>query len=389
MLSPRAWYLASRGVSTFASLGLALIYSYDLGQVNRAVLAVVMTTNALLWIVTTSGSTLTLRTIGWPNLGKHLYNSFLSLVLIQLLIVLTIFLIVTNLYSNYKNRIPGNLLLIAIVYVCLSGLHLIVMEALISYSKFRFGAFLDVSTIVLQFMLYLFVLPLGSYSAASSVLLAYLFSYLFVGMGGAIYLSQENHHKVKFVNPKLFFRETKYRHSLGSSIGVMDRADRLVIGFSLQTFVLGKYAVTSSLIALLRFVPDTIARFIIAKEDLRKWKFIKNRYLILLLIFVLVISIVSVSRFVVGRWLGPDWLIPINVCLAIAIQELIRGAYVIRANKNVKLGFSKNVNSTSIALPILAVLLAQLFLGSLGLIAVPLGFCLAYGISIMRLRVRR
>lgn len=389
MLSPRAWYLASRGVSTFASLGLALIYSYDLGQVNRAVLAVVMTTNALLWIVTTSGSTLTLRTIGWTNLGKDLYNSFLSLVLIQLLIVLTIFLFVTNLYSTYKNRIPGNLLLIAIVYVCLSGLHLIVMEALISCSKFKFGAFLDVSTIVLQYILYLFVLPLGNYSSASSVLLAYLFSYLVVGLSGALYLSHENQFKVAIVNPRLFFKQTRYRHSLGSSIGVMDRADRLVIGFSLQTFVLGKYAVTSSLIALLRFVPDTIARFIIAKEDLRKWKFVKNRYLILLLVLVLVLSIISLSRFVVERWLGPDWLIPINVCLAIAIQELIRGAYVILANKNVKLGFSKNVNSTSIALPILAVLLAQLFLGSLGLIAVPLGFCLAYGLSIMRLRVRR
>ena len=169
MLSPRAWYLASRGISTFASLGLALIYSYDLGQVNRAVLAVIMTTNALLWIVTTSGSTLTLRKIGWLNLGKHLYNSFLSLAIIQLLVVLAVFLIVTYFYSSYKNRIPGNLLLIAVVYVCLSGLHLIVMEALISYSKFRLGAFFDVSTIIIQFMLYLFILPLGNYSAAAKV----------------------------------------------------------------------------------------------------------------------------------------------------------------------------------------------------------------------------
>jgi hypothetical protein len=388
MLSARAWYLASRGISTFASLGLALIYSYDLGQVNRAVLAVIMTTNALLWIVTTSGSTLTLRTIGWPNLGRHLYNSFLSLAIIQLLVVLAVFLIVTYFYSSYKNRIPGNLLLIAVVYVCLSGLHLIVMEALISYSKFRLGAFFDVSTIIIQFILYLFVLPLGNYSAASSVLLAYLFSYLLVGTAGALYLSRVNHHKVKFVNPKLFFIETKYMHSLGSSIGVMDRADRLVIGFSLQTFVLGKYAVTSSLIALLRFVPDAIAKLIIAKEDLQKWKFIKNRYLLLFFIFFLVVSIISASRVIVDRWLGPDWLIPINVCLAIAIQELIRGAYVILANKNVKLGFSKNVNSTSIAMPILAVVLAQLLLGNLGLIAVPLGFSLAYGLSIMRLLVR-
>jgi hypothetical protein len=389
MLSPRAWFLATRGISTFASLGLALIYSYDLGQANRAVLAVIMTTNALLWIVTTSGSTLTIRTIGWSNLGRHLYNSFLSLAIIQLLVVLAVFLTVTYFYSSYKNRIPGNLLLLAVVYVCLSGLHLIVMEALISYSKFRLCAFLDVSTIVIQFILYLLVLPLVSYSAASSVLLAYLFSYLFVGTGGALYLSRENDHKIKFINPKLFFVETRYRHSLGASIGVMDRADRLVIGFSLQTFVLGKYAVTSSLITLLRFVPDAIAKFIIAKEDLQKWKFIKNRYLLLFFIFVLVVSIISASQFIVKRWLGPDWLIPINVCFAIAIQELIRGAYVILANKNVRLGFSKNVNSTSIAMPILAILLAQLFLGSLGLIAVPLGFSLAYCFSIMRLRIRR
>jgi hypothetical protein len=61
---------------------------------------------------------------------------------------------------------------------------------------------------------------------------------------------------------------------------------------------------------------------------------------------------------------------------------------VILANKNVKLGFSKNVNSTSMAMPILAVVLAQLLLGNLGLIAVPLGFSLAYGLSIMRLLVR-
>lgn len=347
-----------------------------------------MATNALLWIVTTSGSTLTLRAIGWPNLGKHLYNSFLSLAIIQLLIVLTVFLIVANLYSSYKNQIPGNLLLIAVVYVCLSGLHLIVMEALISYSKFRLSAFLDVSTILLQFMLYLFFLPLGNYSATSSVLLAYLFSYLLVGISGALYLAHQNHHRVEFISPKLFFLEARYNYSLGSSIGVMDRADRILIGFSLPTFVLGRYAVTSSLIAFLRFVPDAIAKLIIAKEDLQKWKFIKNRYLLLFFIFVLVISIISASRFIVNRWLGPDWLIPINVCLAIAIQELIRGVYVILANKNVKLGFSRNVNSTSIALPILAVLLAQLFLGSLGLIAVPLGFCLAYGLSIMRLLVR-
>ena len=388
MFSPRVWFLVSRGVSSFASLGLALIYSYDLGQVNRAVLAVIMTTNALLWIVTTSGSTLTLRKIGWPNLGKHLYNSFLSLAIIQLLIVLTVFLIVVNLYSRYKNQIPGNLVLIAVVYVCLSGLHLVVMEALISYSKFRLSAFLDVATIILQFTLYLFILPLGSFSATSSVLLAYLFSYLFVGTSGALYLSRQNRHRVKFINPKLFFLEAKYNYLLGPSIGIMDRADRLLIGFSLQTFVLGKYAVTSSLIAFLRFVPDAIAKLIIAKEDLQKWKFIKNKYLLLFLIFVLVVSVINASRFIVERWLGPDWLIPINVCLAIAIQELIRGAYVILANKNVKLGFSKSVNSTSIALPILALLLAQLLLGNLGLIAVPLGFSLAYGLSIIRLMVR-
>jgi hypothetical protein len=210
-----------------------------------------------------------------------------------------------------------------------------------------------------------------------------------VGTGGALYLSYQNHHGFMFISPKLFFLESRYNYSLGSSIGVMDRADRLLIGFSLQTFVLGKYAVTSSLIALLRFVPDAIAKLIIAKEDLGKWKFIKNKYLLLFLISALVISIIVASRFIVERWLGPDWLIPINVCLAIAIQELIRGAYVILANKNVRLGFSKSVNSTSVALPILAVLLAQLFLGSLGLIAVPLGFCLAYGLSMMRLQVRR
>ena len=385
MLSPRQLFLAGRGISTFASLGLALIYSQDLGQVNRSVLALIMSTNALLWIVLTSGTTLTLRKIGWGNLSKQLCNSFFSLAVAQLLVIVLIFLAVLRLYSNLKNQIPIDITLIAIVYVTFSGLHLIVMELLVSNSSFRLIALLDISTIALQYLVYFLGRSSEQNSNVSWILVAYLFSYLLIGSLGVIVLLLRKKIEFGFVSPKAFLNQSKYNHSIGTSIGLMDRADRLVIGFSLETPILGKYAVTSSIIALLRFLPDSIARLLIAKENFQKWGVLGNKYFISSSILTLPFVAIGVARFVVENWLGSEWLIAINICLVIALQELLRGFYVILANKKIGLGFSRNVNSSSIMLPILAIALSQLFLGQIGLIAVPTGFAIAYGVSIIRL----
>jgi len=379
------WFLVCRGVATFASLGLALIYSRDLGQVNRSVMALIMSTNALLWIVFTSGATLTLRKIGWRELGPNLFNSFLSFTLVLITFVISIFSIVVLLYSHFKNTIPINLFIVSIFYVSLSGLHLIMNDLLISDTKFSTSAILDVGTIAFQYLFYLVINPTLHLSDANRLLVAYISSYAIIVFVGYSVLKRTKQYKVKLKSPIIFLSVSKYNHSLGSSVGLMDRADRMLIGFSLQTNILGKYAVTSSLISLLRFVPDSIAKLMVARQNLGKYRILQNRFLIVIASLVLGIATVGTSRFVVEKWLGVAWLIPLNVCLAVALQELIRGLYVLSANKSVSSGFSRNVNSISIMLPILAIVLSQIFLGKIGLIAVPLGFTFAYAIGFYRL----
>ena len=383
MFSARYLYLFGRAGATFASLALALGYSRDLGVVNRSSISMVMTTNALLWIVLTSGATLTIRKIGWLNAENSLVRSFNSVIAGQFIIIICVYLLVINLYSQFKNPIALNLIFLSLFYVATSGLHLVLMELLLSTGKFRSVGLLEILTVLIQLTLYILSSQISHISVASRLLLAFTMSYLVISAFALYLIATTRKYPLGLGSPFEFIATSRYNHILGASLGFMDRVDRLLVGFLLATPILGKYAVATALITLLRFFPDGVSKLIMAKRVTLK-RFDRIRKELVFVIGALLASFVIVtSREVVEFWLGPQWILGLSIYIAIAMQELSRGVYQIVANQRILSNLSKTVHRAATLTPILAVAAALLGVEFFGLVAVPAAFCASYLIGII------
>jgi hypothetical protein len=389
MFTARYLYLFGRAGATFTSLALALGYSRDLGVVNRSSISIIMTTNALLWIVLTSGTTLTIRKIGWLHAEKSLVRSFNSVITAQFIIIISVYFLVLNLYSQIKNPIALNLMLLSLCYVIASGIHLILMELLLSTGRFRSAGLLEILTVLSQLTLYVIGTQISQISVASRLLLAFTISYLIISALALYLISITKKYPTGLGSPSEFIKRSRYNHILGASLGFMDRVDRLLVGFMLATPVLGKYAVATTLITLLRFFPDGVSKLIMAKRvTLQRFDRIRKE-LVLVTGMLLVGFVIFIAREVIGFSLGPQWLLGLSIYIAIAMQELSRGVYQIVANQKILGDSSRTVHRAATLTPIFAVSAAFLGAGIFGLVAVPSAFCLSYliGILIMRRNV--
>jgi O-antigen/teichoic acid export membrane protein len=386
MFTARYLYLFGRAGATFASLALALGYSRDLGVVNRSSISIIMTTNALLWIVLTSGTTLTIRKIGWLNAEKSLVRSFNSVITAQFIIIIGVYFLVLNLYSQIKNPIALNLMLLSLCYVVASGIHLILMELLLSTGRFRSAGLLEILTVLSQLTLYVIGSQTSQISVASRLLLAFTISYLIISALALYLISITKEYPIGLGSPSEFIKRSRYNHILGASLGFMDRVDRLLVGFLLATPVLGKYAVATTLITLLRFFPDGVSKLIMAKRvTLQRFDRIRKE-LVLVTGMLLAGFVVFIAREVIEFWLGPQWLLGLSIYIAIAMQELSRGVYQIVANQKILGDSSRTVHRAATLTPIFAVSAAFLGAGIFGLAAVPSAFCLSYLIGILIMR---
>ena len=82
-------YLLAKVASTLLAFGLALIYSRQLGVENRSIVGYIFVLTSFIWIVLTSGTTLTLRKIDPDNQHKFLASFFSSPKAILLITVLS------------------------------------------------------------------------------------------------------------------------------------------------------------------------------------------------------------------------------------------------------------------------------------------------------------
>ena len=383
MFSARYIYLFGRGGATFASLALALGYSRDLGVINRSSISMVMTTNALLWIVLTSGTTLTIRKIGCLNAGNSFVRSFNTVIISQFTIVIFVYLLVINFYSQFKNPIALNLILLSLCYVAASGLHLVLMELLLSTGEFRSTGLLEILTVLIQLILYILGSQISHISVASRLLLAFTMSYLVVSAIALYLIATPRKYPLGLGSPFEFIASSRYNHILGASLGFMDRMDRLLVGFLLATPILGKYAVATALITLLRFFPDGVSKLIMAKRvTLKRFGQIRKK-LVFVVGVLLAVPVVVISRAVIEFWLGPQWILGVSIYIAIAMQELSRGFYQIVANQRILSNLSKTVHRAATLTPMLAIAAASIGVEKFGLVAVPAAFCASYLIGII------
>jgi len=290
-----------------------------------------------------------------------------------------IFFFATNLiYSQFKNELPKNLFLGVLVYFIFSGLHLLSIEILIAFERFRLAGMLDLVTIILQiFAFYLFV-SIEKLSLANCLLLAFSMSYIFVFLIDLSVMKKSLNFSIRFASPREFYLLTKGNHSLGFTLAVMDRLDRLLVGILLPTEMLGRFAVTNGMFTIFRFIPNATSKLLMSKNNsaLPNWIFSKRIIVTFTLAFLLIM--LFGSRLVIEFWLGTSWLLPLSVTFLVLAQEIIRGAFEINSNKTIVDGFSSLVHKQSVLIPIFAIFTAYFSTKMFGLVAIPLTFSLAY-----------
>jgi len=390
-MSQRRSYFLTRALTTLLAMVFALAYSRSLGLTNRSLLAFVMTSNSMIWILATSGTTLTLRKLHPSSLNNRMSKSFISLLSLEIVGALILFLATNLIYSQFKNELPKNLFLGVFVYFIFSGLHLLSIEILIAFEQFRLAGTLDLFTLIIQiFAFYLFV-SLEVLSLANCLLLAFSISYFIVFLIVVLVMKKTLKLSTGFGSPREFYLLTKGNHSLGFTLAVMDRLDRLLVGILLPTEMLGRFAVTNGMFTIFRFIPNAISKLIMSKNNsaLPNWIFSKRIIVTFTLAFLLIM--LFGTRFVIEFWLGISWLLPLSVTFLVLIQEIIRGAFEINSNKTIIDGFSRLVHKQSVLIPIFTIFIAYLSTKMFGIVAIPITFSLIYlaGIYVLKAKVSK
>lgn len=372
-----------RAITSIASLAFAFFYSYSLGVQNRSIVAFVMTANALTWIVITSGTTLTLRKLKPDPLENKLLDSFFSLYALEVLFSCILFYILVKSYSLFKNLIPLNLFLGIFLYFFLSGLHLLVVEILLAFDQFKASGLLDILSIILQWIFFLTLSHLNLLSVANTLFLAFSISYLIIFLIVIRYLGSKLTLTVGFGRPGYFYSLTKDHHSLGLSIGIMDRIDRVLIGFLLPTSTLGRYSVMSGMLSILRFIPDSISKLVVSKNILISDFFRKYWLRLTLLLCIAVAALSVISNKFIEIVLGEEWLLPIYVTFLYLFQELLRSVFQIQANKRIVQGFTNLVHRQAIVVPLFSVILTICLVPFLGIYGISSAISISFILSLL------
>ncbi|MEK9179602.1 MAG: oligosaccharide flippase family protein, partial [Patescibacteria group bacterium] len=131
-----------------------------------------------------------------------------------------------------------------------------------------------------------------------------------------------------------FLKLTKHNHAYAISNGIVDRIDRVIIGWFLPLSLLGKFAVTTSLISYVRFIPDAIAKLIISKpQNDKKITTLRPSVPATLLVISIVVSTVLFSQLFIQFYFGSEWILPILIPSLFALQELARGFFQIECSR--------------------------------------------------------
>lgn len=374
----RRFYLPSRGVATTLSLFFALIYSNDLGVLNRSFVAVVMTLSVMTIIFVTSGTTLTLRNIHpKEDIEKNL-SSFLSLISIEVVLGLLLFYLTLLIFSTFKLPLHKTIILMALIYFFLSAVHLIFMEMLIAFQRFKIAGFFEILTILLQLSFFYITKAVTDYSIAGRLFLAFSTSYLIVAICCYLTIRSKFTQLGSLGDPRNFLKQSKGNHTIGTVLGMVDRLDRLVIAWFLPFVLVGKFAVMSSFISFFRFIPDALSKILISTKSDAWRKYLKSPILVLIGVASFVGGAVFISQFLISQMLGPEWLLPWGVGFTFALQELARGTFQLNGNYRVSIGISQQTHKAALLLLLCAMPISITFARWLGLIGVPLGFLMSY-----------
>jgi len=144
---------------------------------------------------------------------------------------------------------------------------------------------------------------------------------------------------------------------------------------------LAKYALITSLISFTRFFPEAYNSLILLKHHQDQARQKRELGVLAYALFgIAVIAFVFVSQGFIQIVFGEKWLLPINVAMIFAVQELLRGWYQSNATKLVAIGGSREVSQISLFLIVGALVLMVIGINLIGLLGAPVSMAILYAV---------
>lgn len=382
-------FLLTRGVSSLLALVFSLYYSKTLGIEKRSLVTLMLVVIVIVMVALTSGVGLAFRkyTVSSPELISLSAFLYTNLILAFLVSGLSIGILLV--YSASHVSIPTTLLYLAAIYAFLGALDFNFHQGLIAYGMFKIASILDLLTIFIQISVFFLFSLSNQVSIAASLFTSLIISYITSVVSSALILLVHTNASItpSWKDIRILIKTSAPFHVVGIASGFADRIDRIAIAWYLPLGVLGKFAVGTSLLSYLRFLPEAFSRLIVSGQSslqLSASKLIGKSWIARLFIGASVALIFAIfSQLLIWVVLGKQWLNPFIVVLAFSVQELIRGYFQLRISALVAVDKENVVAKLSILLIAFSAILSLIGVNLAGLIGVPIGIALTYLILIV------
>ena len=379
--SPGRLFVSTRGVTSGLALVLALYYTKLLGVEKRSILVFIMVSALILTVILTSGISLTLRNRPTGSIKSSDLVSFLFIITVSGVIVGALNTLLLSYYAAIRSDLTSAIFIICFIYSFFACVNLGFQDALVARGNLKLAAFFDLITILVQGLSLLFFVYLDQTSLFMSVMISFVFSYLLISFATlSVFIQTESiNFKGVVTNSTQLIKASSNNQLFGIANGLTDRIDRFLIGLIMPLALLSKYALITSIISFTRFFPEAYNRILLLRhhstEPGQKRTFsITNLVLSAsgIAIFVLIAQLFIEFVF------GDKWVLPLEVPVLFAVQEVLRGYYQSNAIKLVALGGSRFISHISFFLILSAVLLMVLLINQFGLLGAPTSMIIIY-----------
>jgi len=379
--SPGRLFVSTRGVTSGLALVLALYYTKLLGVEKRSILVFIMVSALILTVILTSGISLTLRNRPTGSIKSSDLVSFLFIITVSGVIVGALNTILLSYYAAIQSDLTSAIYIICFIYSFFACVNLGFQDALVARGNLKLAAFFDLITILIQGLSLLFFVYLDQTSLFMSVMISFVFSYLLISFATlSVFIQTESmNFKGVVTNSTQLIKTSRNNQLFGIANGLADRIDRFLIGLLMPLALLSKYALITSIISFTRFFPEAYNRILLLRhhsaEPGQKQKFSITS---LLLAVSGIAVFVLMAQFFIEFAFGNKWVLPLEVAVLFAVQEILRGHYQSNAIKLVALGGSRFISQISFFLILSAILLMVLLITQFGLIGAPISMILIY-----------
>jgi hypothetical protein len=381
-------YVLSRGVSLFLALSFALIYSKQLGVERRGLLTFVMTTNLVFSILLVSGISLHLRNQSRVTLVNSVLGGYVFLVVLFSLFTPILNYTTLLVYQDiFGVSIPSNLVITSMLYCFFSTFNFGIYDALILAKLIKVVSMLDISTILIQIVVYFLLLFIGETSFFVSVLIAIITSYLVTGIASLTLLLSQHKQDMGVPWKKIggLFRGSLSSYIVNITGSLLERLDKVYLGLLTTPTDLGRYSTNQSFFSLSRFIPDSLSKLTIAR-DRGYLAFRRSTSRLLLIAASMMLVVTWLIHKLVDSQLGQDWMIPFWLLFSLGAVEFLRGVFLITSMNAVRLNANIYLSRVLKLQLLLALSLQPLLIGYFEITGAIIGSALILMIGLVSMR---